>query len=90
MAYTIHHTQIGRRPHWYHLEFAADALVAALRANSYALDHGGYTCVKDSRGRVIFGTDPAELDRAIACGINRNFTETSRADIALAPGGKGQ
>jgi hypothetical protein len=78
MAYTILHCQMrGPRPHWYHLEFCTDDGAAKRRANGYALDHGGYVCVKDHAGKVIFGTDPEQLDRSIKSGRNRYFTEVA-------------
>ena len=75
MAYRISHTAIGPRPHWYHLETWAEGKrdAAIRRANSYALDHGGYVCVKDNDGNVVFGTDPEQLDLAVLNGTNRNF-----------------
>jgi hypothetical protein len=72
-SFSIHHTMIGARPHWYHLEFCCGMERAKLRANGYALDHGGYVCVKDAAGKVIFGTDPAELEHSIAIGLNKHF-----------------
>jgi hypothetical protein len=79
MTFSIQHTAIGRYPHWYHLESATDFQAAAKRARNYALDHGGYVCVKDGAGRVVFGTDPVQLDRAILNGTNRDFPrETAR------------
>lgn len=79
MAYTISHTQIGKFPYWYHLESCGDEQRAKRRANQYALDHGGYVCVKDASGKVIFGTDPVQLDIAITTGTNRDFSaETAR------------
>lgn len=75
MTYQVLHTkQEGSRPFWYQLELYGDRTDAIRRANQYVLDNAGYVCVKDSNGRVVFGTDPAELDRAIASGINRHFT----------------
>lgn len=73
MTYTIQHTQIGDRPFWYHLECAKDLDGATRRANQYALNNGGYVCVKDASGITVFGTDPAQLDRAIMNGINKHF-----------------
>ena len=75
MAYTLLHTQIGHAPHWYQLErwHEGEREAAIRRANQYFFDHGGYVCVKDNDGNVVFGTDPAQLDRAIALGINRSF-----------------
>ena len=79
MAFTILHTAIGRAPSWYLLETCPDQERAKRRAYDYALDHGGYVCVRDSAGGVVFGTDPAALDRAISSGINHNFPlETAR------------
>ncbi len=76
---TIQHTAAAGAPYWYHLESAAEPAAAIRRARSYALDNGGYVCVKDGAGNVIFGTDPAQLDRAILSGINRDFPrETAR------------
>lgn len=68
MTYSVQHTQIGSRPHWYLLERWDEGHreKAIQRARNYALDHGGYVCVKDSAGNVVYGTDPAELGRAIA------------------------
>lgn len=66
--YTVQHTQIGSAPYWYHLETTKDLATATTRARNYALDHGGYVCVRDAAGNVVFGTDPAELDRAILSG----------------------
>lgn len=80
MAYTILHTQIGQpAPHWYQIERWDEGHreQARRRAYSYALDHGGYVCVKDNDGNVVFGTDPAALDRAITNGINRDFTRAA-------------
>ena len=74
MAYTVQHTQIGDAPYWYHLDSHADYQQAARRALNYALDHGGYVCVKDGNGKTVFGTDPADLDRAITNGINKDFS----------------
>ena len=74
MAYTIQHTAItGDAPFWYHLECAKDLDGAARRARQYALDNGGYVCVKDATGKTVFGTDPVALDRAILNGINKSF-----------------
>lgn len=80
MAYTIEHTAAkGDRPFWYHLESNADYLQACRRARDYALDHGGYVCVKDHSGETVFGTDPAQLSIAILAGANRDFPkETAR------------
>lgn len=79
MTYAIQHTAIGPFPYWYHLETCGERDRAIRRANNYALDHGGYICVKDSAGNVVFGTDPAQLDRAISAGTNRHFArETAR------------
>lgn len=77
MAFTAHHTQIGEQPFWYQLDPWRDLERATRRARHYSLDHGGYTCVKDADGRVVFGTDPAELDRAIAAGTNTHFRQVS-------------
>lgn len=75
MAYSVKHTQIGAQPHWYLLERWDEAhrQKAIRRASEYALDHGGYVCVTDNDGKVVFGTDPAALDDAIAKGINKHF-----------------
>lgn len=79
MAFTIQHTAVGDFPWWYHLECARDFQAACRRAYNYALDHGGYVCVKDESGKTVFGTDPLELDRAISNGINKDFPrETAR------------
>lgn len=79
MAYTILHTQISARPHWYQLERWDEGhrKQAIRRARNYVLDHGGFVCVKDNDGNVVFGADPAELDRAIASGINRQFEQAA-------------
>lgn len=75
MAYSVRHTQTsGARPHWYLLERWADGNKATRRASAYVLDHGGYVYVTDSAGKIIYGTDPAELDRSIASGLNRHFS----------------
>lgn len=73
MSYSVQHTAIGKSPFWYHLDSHGDLEQAALRARNYAMDHGGYVCVKDGAGKVVYGTDPAQLDRAILIGINRDF-----------------
>ena len=79
MAYTVQHTRISDRPFWYHLDSIATLEYACQRAQNYALDHGGYVCVKDETGKTVFGTDPVELDRAILNGTNKNFPrETAR------------
>jgi hypothetical protein len=63
MAYTVHYTAAATID-WHHLApFCHKELETAVRrANSYAMDHGGYVCVKDELGRVLYGTDPAQLD----------------------------
>ena len=74
MAYSVQHTQQNiARPYWYQLEAYNDPDKAIHRARNYALDHGGYVCVKDHTGKVVFGTDPVQLDRAVAEGRNRDF-----------------
>ena len=74
MGYSIQHTTVtGVRPSWYQLESARNLKAAARRALNYALDNGGYICVKDEQGAVVYGTDPAALDQAIARGVNRDF-----------------
>ncbi len=80
MAFTIQHTSIrGDAPWWYHLDSSRDEQAAVRRARNYALDHGGYVCVKDEGGTTVYGTDPAELDRAVLNGTNRDFPkETAR------------
>ena len=79
MSYTIEHTATGAYPVWYHLERSDDLQKAKRRAYDYALNHGGYVCVKDGSGHVVFGTDPAALARAVTSGINRSFPrETAR------------
>jgi hypothetical protein len=80
MTYTIQHTAVsGDRPFWYHLESCGNYLQACSRARNYALDHGGYVCVKSKDGETVFGTDPVQLDRAILSGVNRDFPkETAR------------
>lgn len=75
--FTVHHTLIGERPFWYRLDPWGDQTAATTRARCYALDHGGYVCVKDDTGKVIYGTDPVELDRAITAGINKYFSHPS-------------
>lgn len=80
MAYSILHTEIhGAAPYWYQLERWDEAHrgQAIRRARNYALDHGGYVCVKDNDGKVVFGTDPVALNRAIERGGNRHFTEAA-------------
>jgi len=80
--YSVQHTKcIGSRadegvsrPFWYQLEAYADLNKALHRARNYALDNGGYVCVKDVAGTIVYGTDPAALDRAITLGINHDFT----------------
>lgn len=83
MACTVHHTFIAKRPFWYLLDRwqDADQAKAIQRANHYALDHGGYVCVKDRTGKVVYGTDPAALDRAIGLRINKHFSEPSIAEL---------
>jgi hypothetical protein len=81
MAYTIQHTAIGRFPHWYHVESWDEGHRnhAIKRGQQIAMDKGGYVCVQDHAGKVVFGTDPAQLDRAISAGTNRDFRkETAR------------
>lgn len=73
MAFSIEHTVIGSRPHWYHVQNATDLKVASRIAYDYAMTHGGYVCVKDGTGHVVFGTDPLRLDLAILNGTNRDF-----------------
>ena len=75
-SFSVQQTAIGTRPYWYHLETYGDRERALHRARNYALDHGGYVCVK-ADGEVIFGTDPAGLDRAIALGINKHFASSA-------------
>jgi hypothetical protein len=77
-TFTIHHTKVSQdRPFWYRLEAASDRGNAIRRAYQYALDNGGYICVKDHThdpmGEVIFGTDPVCLQLAIRDGRNRDF-----------------
>ena len=80
MPYSVQHTkQEGPRPYWYQLEAYSDLEKATHRARNYALDHGGYVCVKDSNGIILWGTDPAALDRAIADGRNVHFRQVSQA-----------
>ena len=77
-AYAILHTKIeGERPYWYQIETYSDLQKSLHRARDYALNNGGYVCVK-ADGKVIFGTDPLELDRAIAQGINKHFIREPR------------
>jgi hypothetical protein len=74
MAFSVQHTKVGIPcPYWYQLEAFSDREKALHRARNYALDNGGYVCVKDATGRVVFGTDPAALERAVSLGINRHF-----------------
>lgn len=77
MSYSVQHTNIGQRPYWYQLERWDEGHreKAFARARQYALDHGGYVCVKDYAGNVVFGTDPTQLDRAITLGINKHFAQ---------------
>jgi hypothetical protein len=77
MTFTIYHTAIGARPHWRTIEKHVGLQTAQKRAYDYAMEHGGYVCVKNSIGRAVFGTEPNELDRAIASGANRHFTAPS-------------
>lgn len=51
-------------PHWNDLQKLPDgSRQEAIRiAHQYVMDHGGYVCVKDDSGLVIYGTDPRELD----------------------------
>lgn len=78
MRHTIAHTAIGTdKPHWYHLDTGPDYQQACHRALNYALDHGGYVCVRDSAGTIVYGTDPDELDRTITQGMNQHFTAPS-------------
>lgn len=79
MAYAVSHTAVGDFPFWHHLDSHKDLQAACHRARNYALDHGGYVCVKDASGHTVFGTDPDALSRAISNGINRDFPrETAR------------
>lgn len=75
MAYRILHTAVAAAPYWYLLETWSEGKreAAIRRARGYALDNGGYVCVKDNDGNVVFGTDPAQLDLAILSGTNLNF-----------------
>jgi hypothetical protein len=83
MVYSVQHTlQTGPRPFWYQLEAYSDRDKALHRARNYALDNGGYVCVKDATGAVIFGTDPAALDHAIAQGRNKHFAVPSKPEAA--------
>lgn len=78
-TYTVQHTRIGDFPHWYHLDCHGELQPAIRRARNYALDQGGYVCVKDEKGATVFGTDPIQLDRAISKGLNKDFPrETAR------------
>ena len=75
MAFSVEYTQHGlKTPYWHLLDVWADREEALRRARNYALDHGGYVCVKDGFGNVIYGTDPKGLERAISLGINHDFT----------------
>ena len=70
MAYTVHHT-VADKIHWMQYDGAYLCDQNAIRrARNLALDHGGYVCVKDRNGKVIYGTDPVQLDRAIDLSIN--------------------
>lgn len=74
--FTIHHCKIeSLAPHWYQLEFARDFDRACRRARQYALDNGGYVCVKDRSGEVVFGTNPIDLQRNIEQGQNRYWRQ---------------
>ena len=75
MAYTVQHTAIGTFPWWYHLDAHKDEQAAIRRANNYALDHGGFVCVKDATGKTVFGTDPVALDNAISNGTCQHFAK---------------
>jgi len=87
MAFSVQHTKCPNsrasefgdcsRPYWYHLEAYSDREKALRRARQYGLDNGGYVCVKDADGTVIYGTDPAQLNRAIVQGINKHFRSVS-------------
>lgn len=81
MASTVHYTKQDERsgrPHWHQYDGAyREQHNAIRRANNLVLDHGGYACVKDAAGKVIWGTDPADLDRAIAAGTNKHFRHVS-------------
>lgn len=82
MAYAVHHTQVGSaKPHWYLLERWDEGHreQALRRARNYTLDHGGYVYVADHDGNIVYGTNPVDLDRAIARGTNRDFTQTATA-----------
>jgi hypothetical protein len=80
MAFTIQHTSTAfGYPSWYHVGGDADYQAAAKKAYQYAMQHGGYVCVKDADGKTCFGTDPAILSNAITSGRNRDFpSETAR------------
>ena len=81
MAYRVEHAKIeGPAPYWYLLERWDEAHreQAMRRARQYAIGNGGYVCVKDNDGNVVFGTDPAQLDRNIAQGGNKYFTAPSK------------
>lgn len=89
MAYSVQHTKCLNsrasefgdcsRPFWYQLEAYSDLNKALHRARNYALDNGGYVCVKAPDGTIVYGTDPAALDRAIREGRNRDFSAVSAA-----------
>lgn len=71
MSYSVQHAKIGGdRPYWYQLEAYANQRAAMHRARNYALNNGGYVCVKDATGRVVYGTDPVQLERSVASGMN--------------------
>jgi len=79
-TYIIQHTAIARSPAWYLAQSNLDKDTAIRVARDIALKFGGYVCVRTAgQGPVVFGTDPAELDRAISAGTNRDFPkETAR------------
>jgi hypothetical protein len=63
MSYRIQHAASGDLTSWHYFGYAKDLESAVHRARQYALDNGGYVCVTDATGTVVFGTDPAELAR---------------------------
>jgi hypothetical protein len=79
IGYIVQCTAINDRPYWHVLETYSDLQKAIHRARTFALDQGGYVCVKDETGKTVYGTDPDALDRAITNGTNRWFPqETAR------------
>lgn len=80
ILYSVAHCPVGGySPIWYHLDAHSTLESATRYARNYALDHGGYVCVRDKTSKTVWGTDPAALDRAILSGTNNSFPrETAR------------